>query len=133
MSKEPKIQSYLAKFNLVTPTVEKLLRQFPHLRDNDNKLVATVQKVELERHALKDVATFTVFNFLKLYADGRITTADLITRARRKLQQDNVELRGELWEKRHEEAEDVRQNINEYPDDYPPPKTKENGNTDQEN
>jgi hypothetical protein len=46
-----------------------------------------------------------------MYSQGQLPTADVITRARRKVQENNPSLRGKTWEERHKEAENVRKNI----------------------
>jgi hypothetical protein len=46
-----------------------------------------------------------------LYAENKLPQADIITRARRKVQEDFPNLRGELWEERHKSEKDVRKNI----------------------
>jgi hypothetical protein len=51
-------------------------------------------------------------DFLQLYAKNQIPQADVITRARRKVQEENPELRGELYNERHQLKEEVKNNIN---------------------
>ena len=83
--------------------VKKLLEDYPHLRDSDNKLVANIWNQEIK---------YTdAFGFLTMYASGEITTADSITRARRKLQELHPELRGRKYSNRHREEKKVRKNI----------------------
>ena len=96
----------LLEIKTVMDRVKWLLERYPHLRDSDNKLVANIWHQEL--HKIDDVYPFT---FLEAYAEGKITTADSITRARRKIQELHPELRGENYNKRHNEEKKVRKNI----------------------
>jgi phage-related tail protein len=48
-----------------------------------------------------------------MYRDGKLPSADMITRARRKVQQECADLRGEKYEERHKEEKNVRDNIND--------------------
>ena len=90
--------------------VIKLLKKAPYLRDDDYKLVANVWHNELK--ALKINSTkISAFYLLKLYSQQILTQADVITRARRKVQEENIELRGELWNERHELESEIRQKI----------------------
>tara|TARA_R110002020_G_scaffold9962_1_gene38647 strand:- start:744 stop:1055 length:312 start_codon:yes stop_codon:yes gene_type:complete len=49
--------------------------------------------------------------FLDMYVKGELTTADSITRCRRKLQEEDKTLRGDKWYKRKGRAEEVKQEI----------------------
>jgi hypothetical protein len=90
--------------------VEILLKKYPELKDNDRLLVNTMWNVELQKMNLNPKTT-PISMFLSLYKDGKLSDADLIKRARRKLQELNVELRGETWKPRHKESEITRQTI----------------------
>jgi hypothetical protein len=85
-------------------TVKTLLEKFPNLRDNDEKLCANYWYIEANLHFV----TLDANEFLRMYADGRITHSDSITRMRRKLQEKHPELRGKLWEERHKNEEPVK-------------------------
>ena len=79
--------------------IEKLLTRSPHLKDSDNKLIATYWFKELEYKGLNPKET-TVFKFLKLYSESNVTNAETIRRMRAKLQEEKPELRGEVYYKR---------------------------------
>jgi len=91
----------LNKIKTCMDRVEYLLDNYAHLRDDDNKLVANYWFNEVGE--TKD--------FLKNYAAGKITQADSITRARRKLQELHPHLRGEKYNERHKEEKKVRKSI----------------------
>lgn len=96
-------------YNL-TEKVEILLTKFPTLRDDDKLLVTKMWDIELRKINLNP-SEVPVSMFLKLYQQGELSNAELIGRARRKVQETNVELRGVNWINRHKEAENTRVTI----------------------
>lgn len=93
----------LKKIKSTMTVVQDLLSKYPHLRDDDNKLVANIWFGERK-------SEYTTY-FLSDYAEGKLTPADSITRARRKLQELHPELRGKKYNERHKEEKKVRKNI----------------------
>jgi hypothetical protein len=89
------------KINTKKELVIELLTKFPHLRDDDNRLIATIWKRELKTRDL------TAIGFLQLYADKRLTNAESIVRCRRKVQELFPELRGSKYNVRHEHTKEV--------------------------
>ena len=91
--------------------VKRLLTNHPHLRDNDNKLLANVwyQSVRPLGEAWLD--------FLALIASGDLPSSESIRRCRQKLQELNPELRGELWDKRHQMQTQVKEELKEMEND----------------
>ena len=86
----------------ISKKVERLLEKYPSLRDNDYYLVTAYWYRELDSLFTDDFTTNLSFtDFLDIYSKGKITPADSITRARRKLQELNPSLRGKAWNKRH--------------------------------
>ena len=95
---------------LVKDRVKALLEKHPHLRDSDNKLIATIWKQDLlnmriNPHNIDGIA------FLMLYSESQLTNAETIRRVRQKLQEENPDLRGTVNEARQKEGEEVRKNI----------------------
>ena len=91
--------------------VKRLLANHPHLRDNDNKLLANVwyqSIIPLEEAWL---------DFLALIASGDLPSSESIRRCRQKLQELNPELRGELWDKRHQMQIQVKEELKEMEND----------------
>lgn len=81
--------------------VERLLKQYPEYRDNDERLVATFWFNEIRRSAYK-ISNMNAMDFLYMYAANQVlTSADCIVRARAKAQELHPELRGEKWKERH--------------------------------
>jgi hypothetical protein len=93
--------------NKLKDKVKKILIEKPATRDCDRLLTATIWFNE----AKDKTAVWHLYAFFRNYVDGKLTLADSITRARRKLQEDHIELRGNNWYKRKLKAEDVRQEI----------------------
>jgi len=87
--------------------VEILLTKYPTLRDDDKLLVTKLWDIELQRLDINP-KTSTVSMFLSLYQQGKLSNAELIGRARRKVQELNPELRGENWIERHRESTNTR-------------------------
>ena len=79
--------------------IEQLLIKTPHLKDSDNKLIATYWFRELEHKGL-DAKEITAFDFLKQYAESQLTNAETIRRMRAKLQEEKPELRGRVYNAR---------------------------------
>jgi len=79
--------------------IEKLLIKSPHLKDSDNKLIATYWFRELEYLGL-DPKTASAYDFLKLYSQSNVTNAETIRRMRAKLQEEKKDLRGKVYYKR---------------------------------
>ena len=86
--------------------VKETLSNYPESRDCDRTLTALIWY-----HEAKQKEPWNLDNFLRNYIDGKLTLADSITRARRKLQEENETLRGNKWYARKLRAEDVRQEI----------------------
>lgn len=91
--------------------VKKLLIEYPPYRDDDQRLIATYYYRDLGGKRVID--NMTAFEFLQVFAKGKIPSPDNITRVRRRLQEQHPELRGEKYNKRHSIEEDVRKDIHE--------------------
>jgi hypothetical protein len=87
--------------------VSYLLRNHPKLRDSDYKLIATYWHKEIG----EDISSMSAFDLLKKIAEGKLTSSESIRRVRQKIQEDNPELRGEVWLNKQLKSEEVRENI----------------------
>ena len=99
-------------FNTMTRCKDKvalLLNTYQHLRDDDNRLIATYWLKELGSW---QVDTCTGRDFLKLFAEGKVTSPESIRRMRQKLQEEHPELRGKTYKQRHNMQSEIRSNIN---------------------
>lgn len=88
--------------------VKDLLEKWPHLRDSDTKLVATIWLDHTP-----DARQMSAMDFMRRYAEGSLTPADNITRARRKVQEEHTHLRGNAYALRKEKEQFYREHINE--------------------
>ena len=79
--------------------IESLLKRSPHLKDSDSKLIATYWFRELGYKGL-DAKEMTAYDFLKQYAESKLTNAETIRRMRAKLQEEKPELRGKVYNSR---------------------------------
>lgn len=89
--------------------VAYMLSRYADTRDDDQKLVTNIWYIEMKAYGNPD--TMLATDFLALYQQGKLSTADLITRARRKVQEENPQLRGKNWEERHKLSNTVRNKI----------------------
>ena len=83
----------------VAQSVETLLKEHPHLRDSDDKLLSNVWHKELLTMG-KNPNTMTGFELLKIFSSGKLSTPESVTRARRKIQELNPALRGQSYKNR---------------------------------
>ena len=90
----------------IKPKVEKLLKNYPRLRDNDNALISNIWNSELED---KDISAK---EFLILFSKGVLTSPESVRRMRQKLQETVPEYRGENYKKRHKEKGIITNEIN---------------------
>ena len=81
--------------------IKQMMLDKPHLKDNDNKLIAAYWFKEL-KHKNIDSKTITALDFLHKYADAELTNAETIRRMIAKLQEEHPELRGRAYEIRQE-------------------------------
>ena len=103
------VEWFLSKLTKTQDKVIQLLTWYPQLRDNDPLLVATFQKYEIGANKFEKLSAR---EFLTLMIDGKITTYDTITRARRKIQEEYPQLRGENYIERQKNSVEVRNKIN---------------------
>ena len=85
--------------------VKALLLQKPHLRDSDLKLIATYWFNELKKKNI-DPTEINGLEFMKMFADSKLTNIKTIERMRRKLQEECPELRGRAYELRKGKIQD---------------------------
>ena len=101
----------IREMKLVKDRVNSLLIMYPHLRDSDNRLIATIWKFDMMNMGLK-TGIITAHEFLDLYANERLTNAETIRRVRQKIQEETPELRGSAYILKQKQGEDVRKEIN---------------------
>ena len=82
----------------IADRVKKLLIDKPHLRDSDNKLIASVWYLELGK--INKVENMGGMEVLKSLADGKLSSSESIRRSRQKLQEELPDLRGKTYKRR---------------------------------
>ena len=89
--------------------VERFLTEYPILRDNDRRLIVNLWT---KRMGGSDIVDHLEPNeVMKRIASSEMPSSESITRCRRKLQEKHPMLRGEVWYKRHQRAENIRKGI----------------------
>lgn len=96
----------MSYFSLKNKIVEKLMES-PSTRDNDNGLISSLL-LDMEFLRLKDISAY---EFLKNLKDGDYGSLESIVRCRRALQEKNPELRGALYNKRHDNQEEIKDQL----------------------
>ena len=77
-------------------------------RDSDDKLVCNIWFHQIGKAQIDQM---TAMELLKVISEGKLPSYDNITRARRKLQEDNEHLRGTSYKERHNQEAIVRSKI----------------------
>ena len=90
--------------------VESLLNQHSKLQDSDNMLIGYVWHLDLADIGIS-TKRITATDLLIHLRDGDLTSAEAITRARRKLQEENPHLRGAKYAMRHNEQTHVQEQL----------------------
>lgn len=105
----------ITEIKLLCETVRKLLSTTPEYRDDDRRLVAHVWMNQCG--GIEKLKNLSAYDFLKSYCrnKGILSSHDSITRARRKVQEQSPELRGNNYYKRMEQESVVRKEIPALP------------------
>lgn len=87
--------------------VHQYLLKYEHLRDNDDKLIASILLKDIKNIGLRagDISGMKV---LELLAEGKLTNPESIRRSRAKLQEQHPELRGKVYKLRMEKARRIK-------------------------
>ena len=88
MNNKPHNQNTMKKLVTLENRVEKLLKKYKFLRNNNNALCVKVWEQQFDER--KDITS----NFFAMYESGKYVSADNITRIARLVKQYNPELRG---------------------------------------
>jgi len=95
----------MEKMQKIKPKVLKLLIEKPHLRDDDNRLIANI--FLNEGGGTEAMQKISAFEFLRLFSDGKFTNFESIRRMRAKLQEEHPELRGKSYKERQKKGSDT--------------------------
>ena len=86
--------------------VKTLLTEHPHLRDNDERLIANIWNQDMDKLGFNTEHTSAKF-LLRQFAEGRLTNPESVRRTRQKIQQHNIELRGNTFVERGNRQEEI--------------------------
>jgi len=96
------------KISATMAIVEIYLQDYPHLRDNDDKLIASVWKNHLGN---ENVLNMNAIGLLELFASGKLPSPESIRRSRQKLQELNPSYRGVRYLERMAHGAKVKSEI----------------------
>ena len=96
------------KIASLTDRVVRLLTIKSDLRDNDRRLTCNIWWKSVSNPEL-----LMFEDFIALYIKGKVPESDSITRCRRKVQEENQELRGKSWDLRHGLEDAVKEELRE--------------------
>ena len=92
--------------------VKDILTKHPKARDNDSLLLAYVWVYQCGGKVYaKDIS---MWDFILDFTRKNFAEVSGITRCRRKLQEEHPELRGELYDKRHQMKDSVKEEIKHW-------------------
>jgi len=90
--------------------VKGVLCEDPRTRDNDHLLCVIIWHKQL-RSTGYDITRMSAYDLMLKYRDKELANHDSITRARRKVQEDNELLRGDGHKERQAKQQDVKDDI----------------------
>lgn len=89
--------------------VTKILKKFPHTRDNDMALISIVWNYELG--GKEKTEEMTGFDCLCKVARKELSNPVSLWRCRQKIQQENPDLRGKNYKERQKHSKNVKSQI----------------------
>lgn len=87
--------------------VKKILMEYPETRDCDLNL----SLYYYQQFCGINPSNLTLLDFLKRVKNGKLHSLSTIERARRKVQEQCIELRGTKYEQRQRQSNEIRKNI----------------------
>jgi len=97
----------------IKEVIRNLLETQPHLRDNDEKLIANIWKETINKKYGK-TTEMTGYRVLELLALGELPNSESIRRGRCKLQETTPHLRGQKYDKRKNNEDGVKGDLNDF-------------------
>ena len=88
--------------------IKALLTQYTDLRDSDDMLVAWIWKTQVDK---MNYPQLSADKFLQMMAKGMFPSSETITRTRRKVQEENPELRGKKYNQRQANQTKVKKDL----------------------
>ena len=103
----------MTKISSVLNTVKAMLTEYPHLRDDDQKLMANMwYKTICYDIDGYNAGEMSAFDLLQMLSDRRLPSYESISRCRRKLQEEFPDLRGDKYEDRHAYQKEIINDLN---------------------
>jgi len=102
----------MAKFRTTFGKVKELLMSDIKYQDSDEKLVVRIWYDELDAMGY-DSKVITTVEFFRIYIAGKLTTADIITRARRKCNEEYPFTRGRSYNGRMKNQKEIISQVKE--------------------
>ena len=96
----------------VKEKVQKLLTEYPHLRDDDNKLIANMWTAEIG--GANHLKTITGYDVMSVLASSQLTNSESIRRCRQKIQEHNIHLRGKSYKKRKDNQDPFKDQLDNF-------------------
>ena len=96
----------------VKKRVENFLTNYPHLRDNDEKLIANIWTQDLMAKGV-DIKKISAMHLMTRFAEGQLTNPESVRRTRQKIQQNNENLRGKSYKERGNKQEVIVNELEE--------------------
>lgn len=90
--------------------VREILVEYPEYRDDDLRLISAFYFTNYGKHSLQYL---TAMEFLINFSKGLYVAPDQITRIRRKIQEQEPDLRGKKYYERHKSEIETRHQIKE--------------------
>lgn len=95
--------------------IEAFLAQYPHCRDDDQRLIANIWQQEiLAMHGQEGYNTKTCHDILSDFATGKLSSPESIRRTRQKIQELQPLLRGEKYQQRQKHQGEVKKEIRNF-------------------
>jgi hypothetical protein len=104
-----------------TEQVEYFLRKWAKLRDDDNKLIATIWKWQIEDVYKLDYKSMSAHQLLQMVAEHKLASSESIRRGRCKLQELKPALRGAKYNERQKQAQVVKKEMIDWGKSEPNP------------
>jgi hypothetical protein len=90
--------------------VHDILLRLVHCRDSDVYLLYEIWKNELAEYNL-DINNMKLVPILKMWSNKEISHPSAVMRARRKVQEEHKETRGKVYEERHKQQKQVKEDL----------------------
>jgi len=100
----------MMKISDMYKVVKGVLCNDKRTRDNDHLLSVIIWHKQLKASG-RDITKMSAYDFMLLYRDKELANHDTITRARRKVQEDNKLLRGDKHSLKQEKQQEIKEDL----------------------